>query len=202
MLEYLINIDKALFLFFNREIANPFFDSFLFVITDGRFWVIPGILFALLYIRIEKKRALVGLGLAVLTVALSDPICCRVIKPIFERQRPCHPYVLLEGGRFLLGFKSSFSFPSAHAMNMFAQATLFSLLYPAKSVWFFIFAGTIGFSRIYVGVHYPFDVIAGAVFGMCIGAGVYFEYRRFAEGIISAKCGISFNKKSEKLKSE
>jgi undecaprenyl-diphosphatase len=83
---------------------------------------------------------------------------------------------VIPDGRFLIGRKTSNSFPSSHAMNMFAQATLFSLLYRRRAAWFFLFAAIIGFSRIYVGVHYPFDVLGGALFGMCIGGLVYWVY--------------------------
>jgi undecaprenyl-diphosphatase len=68
-------------------------------------------------------------------------------------------------------------------MNIFAQAMLLSLFYRKKTVWFFLFALVIGFSRIYVGVHYPFDVAAGALFGMVIGATVYGGYYTVAKTI-------------------
>jgi undecaprenyl-diphosphatase len=63
-------------------------------------------------------------------------------------------------------------------MNMFAQAMLFTLLYRRKRVWItaFAFAAVIGFSRIYVGVHYPLDVFAGAIFGVMVGGIIYSGY--------------------------
>jgi len=67
-------------------------------------------------------------------------------------------------------------------MNMFGQAMLFSLLYPRLSVWLFLFASLIGYSRIYVGLHYPLDVLGGAVIGAACGAAVFSGYslvRRF-----------------------
>jgi undecaprenyl-diphosphatase len=114
-------------------------------------------------------------------------VCNRIIKPQVDRMRPCNPSVHLENGRFLLGCKTSRSFPSSHAMNIFAQAMLLSLFYRKKTVWFFLFALVIGFSRIYVGVHYPFDVAAGALFGIVIGAGVYGGYRVMTDRIQSGR---------------
>jgi undecaprenyl-diphosphatase len=130
-----------------------------------------------LYLKVEKKCALLVLLLSAATVALSDPIAAHFIKPFVHRLRPCNPHALVEGGRFLLGYKTSFSFPSSHAMNMFGQALLFTFFYPRYGIWFFLFASTIGFSRIYVGVHYPFDVLGGAMFGMLCGAFVFGVYK-------------------------
>lgn len=177
MLETLLSWDRSLFLFINHFAACGALDSFFVVITNGRFWIIPGVIAALVYLRFEKKRALLVLLLAAVTVALSDPVCAKIIKPLFHRLRPCNPSDLVEGGRFLLGYKSSFSFPSSHAMNMFGQAMLFSFFYPRLAVWFFLFASVIGYSRIYTGVHYPLDVLGGAVFGMMCGVLVFGAYR-------------------------
>ena len=124
-----------------------------------------------------ERKSLLILGLSLLTVGISDPVCNRLIKPAVHRLRPCNPEVDIPGGRFLIGRKTSHSFPSSHAMNMFAQAALFSFFYRKRAAWFFLFAAIIGFSRIYVGVHYPLDVLGGAVFGMCVGALVYGGYR-------------------------
>ena len=183
MFEALIHLDRILFLFFNSTCANPAFDIIFPYITKGRHWIIPGIIIAVVYLFFGKRKAFIVMGLAVITIALSDPISVRILKPLFGRLRPCHPsffvdgtHIFLESGRFLFGHKTSLAFPSAHATNMFAQAMLLTLVYPKRAVWFFIFASLIGYSRIYVGVHYPADVVAGAIFGMGIGASVYLLY--------------------------
>ncbi len=177
MLETLLSIDRDLFLFLNTQFSNPILDFFFVTITEARFWIIPAFLGAAFFIGFQRKKALIVIGLALITVALTDPIAARIIKPLAGRLRPCHPDVFIEGGNFLLGLKKSFSFPSSHSMNIFAQATLLSCFYPRKSIWFFAFASTIGFSRIYVGVHYPGDVIFGALFGIIIACGVLYGFR-------------------------
>lgn len=178
MIQHLKHLDTLLFLWINQSLSNPVFDAVFVTITNGRFWIIPGILGAGLFIYFKKKQALIVVVLSLLTVSVSDPVCNRIIKPCFHRLRPCDNRVHIDNGRFLLGRKSSASFPSSHAMNMFAQAMLFSLLYRKKKVVFiaFGFAFLIGFSRIYTGVHYPFDVLAGAFFGTLVGWMIYGLY--------------------------
>jgi undecaprenyl-diphosphatase len=179
MIYHLLHIDAQLFSFFNHTIANPAVDAVFTVITNGRFWIVPGIAAALIFLYFQRRKAAVVIALAILTVSVSDPVCNRIIKPQFHRMRPCDPRVHIDDGRFLLGRKSSASFPSSHAMNMFAQAMLFSLVFRRKRVGIsaFAFASAIGFSRIYVGVHYPLDVFCGAVFGMIVGGIIYSLYR-------------------------
>lgn len=178
MLPFLLALDTQLFLFFNHAMANPVFDAVFPVITNGRFWIIPGVLAALAFLYFQRRKALVVIVLSLLTVSVSDPVGNRVLKPLVPRMRPCDGRVNIEGARFLIGAKSSPSFPSSHAMNMFAQAMLFTLLYRRKRVWItaFAFAAVIAFSRIYVGVHYPLDVFAGAAFGVMVGGIVYWGY--------------------------
>jgi undecaprenyl-diphosphatase len=180
MADVLSNLDRAVFLLINRDLTNAWLDVFFITITNGRFWIVPGALAAIAFGLIERKKALIVLGLAIMAVAISDPVCYRIIKPLVHRLRPCNPLALVESGRFLLGYKTSLSFPSAHAMNMFAAAALFALAYPRRWPCFFIFAALIGYSRIYVGVHYPLDVLAGAFFGIAIGAGVFWVYHYFS----------------------
>jgi undecaprenyl-diphosphatase len=194
MLDALPAVDTAIFLFINATLAHPLLDPFFVTITNGRFWIAPGIaLVALLFWKMDKKRAGLLVLLSVITVAITDPLGAQIIKPFFHRLRPCNPEVLIEGGRFLLGHKTSLSFPSIHALNTFAQAMLFSLLYPRLAVWLFIFAGLIGYSRIYVGVHYPFDVLGGAGIGMVCGAAVFYGYKIIA-GVIKKKQEVHQNR--------
>jgi undecaprenyl-diphosphatase len=187
MLEWIIQADTALLLLINATLANPPFDILMPVITNGRFWILPSVVAAAIYLRVEKKRAIAGIGLAILTLAITDPVCNRIIKPLFDRDRPCHPIDFVSGARFLIGFKHSPSFPSSHAMNWCAQAALFSRLHPRSAPWWWAIAGTISFSRIYVGVHYPFDVLTGAILGALTGYGVYMTWIKVRERIESRK---------------
>jgi undecaprenyl-diphosphatase len=174
----ILHFDTILFLFINHAITNPAFDAFFMTITNGAFWVIPGIAAALVFLYFQRRKGVLVLALMVITVSVSDPVCNRIIKPLVPRLRPCNENVHIDGGRFLLGRKGSRSFPSSHAMNMFAQAMLLTLLFRRKWVGItaFSFAATIGFSRIYVGVHYPLDVLAGAMFGTVVGIFIYAAY--------------------------
>jgi undecaprenyl-diphosphatase len=176
----LIAMDRALFLFLNSTVANPVFDGIFVNATEARFWIVPGILAALLFIVKKRREALIVIGCAMLTVAITDQLATQLLKPLFHRDRPCPPGWVVEGGRFLCGSKHSCSFPSSHAMNIFAQATLLSFFYPRWRWVYFSFACFIGYSRIYVGVHYPADVAAGAIFGMAVAIGVVAAYRAIA----------------------
>lgn len=168
MIEQLIAFDKTLFFWLNRDSANAVFDLIFPYITNGKFWIIPGTALATWYALRNRFSALWVLGIMIFAVALTDPVCARFLKPFFGRLRPCHPSVALEGGNFLIGMKRSFAFPSNHAANMGALATV--LIWFHRRYWygFVSFALLIGFSRIYTGVHYPADVLAGFIVGsMC-----------------------------------
>ena len=168
-----VQLDTTCFLFLNTIFSTTLLNYFFVSITDARFWIIPSLFAATLFVMREQKYAITILCLALVTVAISDPVSSQIIKPLFGRHRPCHPDHFVQGAHFLLGFKNSDSFPSSHAMNMFAQAMLFTLFYPSKWPFFFGFAILIGFSRVYVGVHYPGDVLGGAVFGVAVGFSVF-----------------------------
>lgn len=177
MSDALYNIDVALFRFFNGTIANPFFDLIMPFITDLNKQPLVLFVVAVSLIWLAMKGGETGRWAAVLlivTIAISDQLSSTFIKQLFMRARPCR---VLDDVHLLVSCGSGYSFPSSHAVNNFAAATVLASFY-RKWLWAFAtFAALVAFSRVSVGVHYPSDVLAGAALGAAIGAAIVFLYR-------------------------
>ncbi len=174
MLHTLIFLDTRLFFFFNQTLANPVFDVIMPVITNLNYWKIP---IAIIWILLIVKGGPRGRAAAVLIIPIlicGDQISAFVIKPFVARLRPCHA---LEDVRLLVGCGGKYSFPSSHATNIAGMAGLFTYFYKRKWPWFWGIALMVGYSRIYVGVHYPGDVIFGMILGTTIAAFFILLYR-------------------------
>jgi len=169
MIQTILALDRKLFLLINTGMANPVLDFAFPHMTQLKFWLLPLAVILALYYRREGKKGLLVLLLGMILIGITDPLCVRVLKPLFGRHRPCDPDFLVEGGRFLMGNLKSLSFPSAHAVNLFGLSAFFSLLYGRYWLIFFCSAGIISFTRVYVGVHYPLDVFTGAGTGLTLG---------------------------------
>ncbi len=125
----------------------------------------------------DSKKSLFVIALCFIALAFGDA-SANILKHLFERQRPCQA---LENVRLLVGCGGSFSFPSNHAVNAFAIAATFSHFFRKTAVPMFFIAVLVALSRIYVGVHYPSDVIAGAVGGGIIAGIVIFLHKWSSE---------------------
>lgn len=163
----LLQLDRSLFHFLNQTIANPWLDSFMPFITSSATWWGIGLcaLSAILWRR--KWPWLRIFLLCLLAMGISDVISASVIKPWVGRVRPCHQ----ETVRLITGHCGGMnSFPSNHAANGAAVfvVALF-LLRPALSLPIGILALLSGLSRIYLGVHFPSDVLAGFLLGASVG---------------------------------
>lgn len=185
-MEFLKQIDYAMFMFGNVTLSNVFFDWCMPIITQSNFILVFLIIsYALFLIKTgNRKRALGLIGVSFVIFAISDLTAYRVIKPWVERLRPCNPsyfldgvHTFLQGANFLQGMKDSYSFPSNHAANAFGVAVFWALLYRRLWMIFVIPAAVIAYSRVYVGVHYPLDILGGALLGTVIAYAVVYGYR-------------------------
>jgi undecaprenyl-diphosphatase len=178
-------LDQQLFLFLN-SLHSPFFDQVMHAISGKIIWV-PLYLAILIYLGIKFKRKFIIIILFIIVAAtLTDQISV-LIKNSVQRLRPCHEPAL-EGLVHLFNGECGglYSFVSSHAANSFDVALL-SLLFIRKR-WFTIsiilWALVVGYSRVYLGVHYPGDVICGSVQGAFIGWSIYKLYVRTDKKIL------------------
>lgn len=165
-MDFLYSIDLAVFYFFNHTISTVVLDKFFPIITDVNRWYIAYIiLLGIAFFKGKSKGKIAVIGLLLL-ITVSDQTGYRILKELFERIRPCNA---LSDAITPVGCAGGFSFPSNHALNNFAAAIFLIRLFPAYKWAFLIVAILISISRIYLGVHYPSDVIGGALIGAAFG---------------------------------
>ncbi len=166
MLKSLEAIDRYILLWVHNN-HNAIFDQLMPFITNADNWVIP--IFALIVFLGLKggKKGKITLALLIISLSLTDSICAQILKPFFERIRPSHSSI--EGLNLLVSKGGKWSMPSNHASNIFALAVILSYFYGRIRIPLFVLASFIAISRVYVGVHYPGDVIIGGLFGYSIG---------------------------------
>jgi len=166
--------DKWLFIQINSHFTNPVFDAVLPWAREPVFWA-PLYLFMLVFIALNYGRRGAWWSVGFLcTVALSDMIGTRIFKELVQRLRPCQDPNFFTQVRLLLAQCSgSYSFVSNHAANHFGMATFVSLTFrPVFGRWVYIsylWAFIIAYAQVYVGVHYPLDVLGGAALGTLAG---------------------------------
>jgi len=171
-------MDTYLFFIINQRLQHPFLDVIMPFITNRAY-----ILFAIIIIPVlfkEWRKGIFAIALAFVAFIIADT-SANILKHIFERQRPCQS---LEGVRLLVGCTKSFSFPSNHATNAFSVAMIFYYFFRWTALMVFPIAILVAFSRIYVGVHYPSDVIAGIIWGGLISGISIFLYRWSSKKLI------------------
>ncbi len=171
MIDFLVNIDKQLFFFFNGMHA-PWLDQVMFWISDKKVWIPFYLLLAFWIIKTYKWKSIIyllGIGLA---ITFTDQVISGFMKGYFERFRPSrdpemeglvHIVNEYRGGKY--------GFASSHSGNAFALAIYLFMLFKEYK-WIslmFIWAAVVAYSRVYLGVHYPGDIIVGGIIGLSFG---------------------------------
>lgn len=176
MLETFQSIDVDILLFVNRQCSNTIFDFLCPIFREKLTWIPLYLTVLFFLIKNEKWHTIAWVMAALFAVALSDQLGL-MIKNLAQRPRPCqNPLVAGLIHLKVATCSQQFSFISNHAANHFAQAVLYSLIFKTRwaSIGFLIWAIVVSISQIYVGVHYPMDVLAGAVVGLAVGYLSYF----------------------------
>lgn len=174
-LETLLEWDRNWFIYVQEHWTSSIGDTIWPYVRNKYSWIGLYVFFIAVAIWKYKKHAVWIIAGALLTVVLADQFSAGLIKPLAERIRPCNQEDLQYLFRNLVDCGSGYSFISAHACNHFALAIYFSWVFNqwrASNWWmpvFTIWAAAISFGQVYVGVHFPLDVIAGGIAGICIG---------------------------------
>lgn len=186
-MEALLNLDRELFVFINGRLSTHFFDQVMPIATDLHkqplFWLCVAVLIIATILRPKapaetyKRRAkkwAYGILILALSMGLSDLVAYRAVKVWVKRDRPelaGVPVVLRTNSH------SGWSFPSNHAANNFAMARTVQILAPTWALAAYAFAAVVAFSRVYVGVHFPLDVLGGALIGLICASFVSYAIR-------------------------
>lgn len=177
MLDFLIDLDTKILLFLNG-IQCTYFDNFMTLYTGRFIWaaMYATMLYAL-FRRFSWKVAL-GYTIAIaLVIFISDQLIASVIRPYFERLRPSNPNNPISEFIYIVnGYRGGkYGFPSCHAANSFALAMITSLIFHSRkyTIFIFIWAFINSYTRLYLGVHYPGDLLVGAIIGIFVGWIVY-----------------------------
>lgn len=175
----LIEWDRELLVNIN-SLNSPFWDNIMWWISDRFIWIPLYISIVFFLIKIKKKDAMIAALAVGLCILMADQFASGFCKPYFERLRPTHDPELMNIIHVVNDYRSSlYGFCSSHASNTFGIATLTYLLFRNKFYGMLIFSWAIlnSYSRMYLGVHFPLDIICGALAGVVSGFISYYLYK-------------------------
>jgi len=187
-MNFIIKLDTALFYFINHGLQNRIFDILMPVITTSEYWRIPLFIGFLALAIFGKRKGIETFFLCLITLLLSDGFTNYILKPLFHRPRPFE----VLNDVYLLVKAYGYSFPSSHSVNMFSMAMAISYVWQKAwiSVLVFSISFIVGFSRVYVGVHYPFDFLIGipiGIFCTFLGIQVFKTIKNWATALFLRK---------------
>lgn len=172
----IIEFDHYFFSLLNGVWTNEWLDWVMPYWRNKYFWIPFYLLSAGLLYRKFGKRTFFWALWIIVVVGLADQVSSSIIKPGFKRERPCNDAEIRESARILIPCGGGYSFTSSHATNHFAVAIFVGLTFRSVLIYMLVWALSIGYGQIYVGAHFPLDVLVGALVGLVLGYLVYFLY--------------------------
>lgn len=161
-------LDTQAFLWLN-SIHNDFFDPIMAWISGRNSWFPMYAIIIGSIIWFQRRKSIGILLMIIFSVIISDQVCSSILKPLIHRLRPCHEPSIENVVHVVGNCGGQFGFCSSHAANTFALVTCLILLFGKKILgikYLYIWAIIVSYSRIYVGVHYPIDILSGALIGV------------------------------------
>jgi len=170
---WLVTLDLNMWYYLHVSWRNAFLDALIPYVRNQFTWA-PLYLFLLIFMPYNFRwKGVIWLAGFLLCFALADSISASVLKPIIQRVRPCNDPRLAEYLHLIVPRSYGYSFPSSHAANHFALGTFMMVTLHQRLRWFWpipmLWAAIISYAQVYVGVHFPVDVICGGLLGAGIG---------------------------------
>lgn len=173
MPDFLLNFDRHLFYFVNHDLANTFFDCLMPLMRTARLWI-PLYLFIIGFsVWRYKRQGIMLILMLCLAVGFADFTSASIVKKLVQRARPCRDVVTSKTVIARANCGTGYSFPSTHATDHFAVAIFLACALGSRYRWLWpvgiAWAAIICFAQVYVGVHFPVDVIVGGLYGSLVG---------------------------------
>ncbi len=173
IINQLVKADRAIFTLINQQWSAGWLDGFMLLLRNQNTWIPLYVLVLFLVYKGSPKMIGPFILASVLTFFITDFTSASVIKPWVGRLRPCFDPLLTNTIHLLTDCGGKYSFPSSHAANHFGLATiwyqLIKLLKGKKWKWVWPWAAAVCYAQVYVGKHFPFDTVAGAILGIFVG---------------------------------